>query len=248
MNVKINYMNYVKAGWDKIKNNLNDIDELYSFDETYTILIDTDYYKTLYGKSKNRTLIKCNPKLYKSIYYHSYILEKVMKEENKYFGNYSFSNRIKFIVEHYGDINSLLCQCGSTHNWTKFCRKCPEPKKTWLGRTHTSNTKKKQRISTLEYLKNTKAQISPRYNIRSIELIENYAKMHNLNFQHAENGGEFHIKELGYFLDAYDSQKNVVLEIDESHHYKNGKLRDSDILRQKEIVDFLKCDFIRIKI
>jgi very-short-patch-repair endonuclease len=71
---------------------------------------------------------------------------------------------------------------------------------------------------------------------------------HGYNFQHAENGGEYYIKELGYFLDAYDLEKNVVLEIDESHHFRNGKLRKKDIIRQEEITNFLGCKFIRKKI
>jgi len=54
---------------------------------------------------------------------------------------------------------------------------------------------------------------------------------------------------VAYFLDAYDHENNVVLEIDESHHFNvYGNLKESDICRQKEIESFLGCKFYRIKI
>lgn len=74
-----------------------------------------------------------------------------------------------------------------------------------------------------------------------------YGKKNGYEFKHAENGGEFYIKELGYYLDAYDLNKNTVLEFDEPHHYKNGKLKSKDIYRQKRIELFLKCKFIRLR-
>jgi len=57
-----------------------------------------------------------------------------------------------------------------------------------------------------------------------------------------------HIKELGYWVDGYDKEKNVVLEVDESFHFDiEGNLKEKDIQRQKEITEFLKCKFIRIR-
>jgi len=61
------------------------------------------------------------------------------------------------------------------------------------------------------------------------------------------NGGEYHIKELGYWLDGYDKENNVVYEFDEKHHFdKNGNLSEKDITRQQEIELLLGCKFIRI--
>jgi site-specific DNA-cytosine methylase len=45
---------------------------------------------------------------------------------------------------------------------------------------------------------------------------------------------------------GYDKEKNVVIEYDEKHHFRNKKLQEKDIKRQKEIEDYLKCKFIRI--
>jgi len=108
---------------------------------------------------------------------------------------------------------------------------------------------KKIRVKRLKSIEERCGQIMPNYNQSSILIIENFAKNNNLKFKHAENGGEFHIKDLGYFLDAYDEKNNVVLEIDEKHHFNiDGSLKEKDIIRQKEIIDYLKCKFIRYNI
>ena len=60
------------------------------------------------------------------------------------------------------------------------------------------------------------------------------------------NGGEFYIKELGYWLDGYDKENNVVYEFDEKYH-DNQKQKQKDMLRQQDIINHLKCNFIRIK-
>ena len=59
-----------------------------------------------------------------------------------------------------------------------------------------------------------------------------------------ENAGEYHIKELGYWVDGYDKNKNVVIEYYENAH-KYKKERDEQ--RKQEIIDFLDCKFIELK-
>lgn len=108
---------------------------------------------------------------------------------------------------------------------------------------------KKIRVTRLKSIEERCGQIMPNYNQSSIPIIENFGKNNNLKFKHAENGGEFHIKDLGYFLDAYDEKSNVVLEIDEKNHFNiDGSLREKDIIRQKEIIEYLGCKFIRYNI
>ncbi len=115
------------------------------------------------------------------------------------------------------------------------------------GKKHSPQTKRLQRIKRLEELE-SKLGAYPGYNPESISIIEEYGKKHGYNFQHAENGGEYFIRELGYYVDGYDVEKNVVIEYDEPHHYlADGSLRPRDVYRQNEIQDFLKCHFIRIK-
>lgn len=247
--------NKVKKTWEDQKNKIQSLD-VYSYEKTKDILTTNQYYKTLFGKAKNRTLYKEDPVLYKSIFHYTKDLE--IEIEN-FFQNkiarasiecyYSFSKRIRYIVEHDCDISKLRCKCGKSYTWNTYCRKCPEYHNTWTGKKHSKETLQKMRISTLDYIKDGKGQICPRYNKNSIEIIEKFGKENGYSFIHAENGGEYHVKELGYFLDAYDPYNNVVLEIDEKHHYNiDGELLEKDVNRQKEIQSLLNCQFYRIKI
>ena len=53
---------------------------------------------------------------------------------------------------------------------------------------------------------------------------------------------------MGYWVDGYDKENNIILEIDESHHFDiYGNLIEKGIIRQKEIENFLSCKFIRLK-
>jgi hypothetical protein len=70
----------------------------------------------------------------------------------------------------------------------------------------------------------------------------------NTHIQHAMNGCEFYIKELGYWVDGYDQVNNIVYEFDEKYHFdKNGNLKEKDKIRQQEIIYLLNCKIIRIK-
>ena len=107
---------------------------------------------------------------------------------------------------------------------------------------------RKRRLARLAHIESQKGQVIPAYNPQSIPVIETYSKLNGYNFQHAENGGEFRVPNLGYFLDGYDPIANVALEIDEGHHFdSNGNLLEKDVQRQKEIEESLGCKFIRIK-
>lgn len=85
---------------------------------------------------------------------------------------------------------------------------------------------------------------APNYNKKSIPIIEEYGKKYGYNFQHAENGGEYYIKELGYFVDGYDIEKNVVVEYYEPHHKRR---MEKDMERKNKIIKLLNCKFIEIR-
>jgi len=238
----------LKEQWDDVRRRMKECTP-YDRETTRTLLMDGDRYLRYLGKARNRTAIAEDLKLYVSIMTHTQDLETVFKAQKSYKGHYNFSNRIKFIVDCNYDIEELRCECGRKYNWTKYCRKCPNPKKrAMLGKTHSAETKKKQRLSTLKYLESCKGQLAPRYNKDAIPIIEEYGNKYGYKFMHAENGGEYFVKELGYFLDAYDPINNVALEIDERHHYnRGGTLKERDIVRQQEIQEVLDCEFVRIK-
>lgn len=120
-----------------------------------------------------------------------------------------------------------------------------------FGKKHKDETRKKMRLNTIYRIENSiknGGQIQPLYNSKGCRIIDEYGKKNGYNFQHAENGGEFHIKELGYWVDGYDKEKNIVIEIDENFHFNpDGTLKEKDLRRQEEIINFLKCKFVRIK-
>ena len=117
------------------------------------------------------------------------------------------------------------------------------------GKTHSNETKRKLRLITIEQLKKIYPNVRPMYNPNACKLIDEYGNKNGYTFQHAENGGEFYIKKLGYWVDGYDKEKNAVIEVDEKKHFdRNGNLKLKDVTRQKEIQLHLNCEFIRIKI
>jgi len=152
--------------------------------------------------------------------------ESISKSKLKYYKTHSVYNKGKTYIELFG-----------TTRATEIINKWNTPERSLKLREHR-----------IREIKKSSGQIMPNYNKGSISVIEQYGKECGYSFKHAENGGEYHIKELGYFLDAYDVENNIVLEIDESYHFKKGELRKKDKIRQREIEELLKCKFIRIKI
>lgn len=106
------------------------------------------------------------------------------------------------------------------------------------------DTRLKMRQSAIKRMEVRNGQVRPNYNPSSIPIIEAKARELGVtDLQHAENGGEFYIKELGYWVDGYSKEKNIVIEYDESHHKRQV---EKDQIRQKEITEYLNCEFIRI--
>jgi len=117
----------------------------------------------------------------------------------------------------------------------------------FFGKSLSEEHKLKIRLSKLKRLKETYGQISPYYNPIACEIFNQISKEKNINIQHAENGGEFHIKELGFWVDGYDKENNTIYEYDEKHHFDMyGNLKEKDIKRQQLIKDYLKCQVVRI--
>lgn len=73
-----------------------------------------------------------------------------------------------------------------------------------------------------------------------------WGRSNGYKFEHAMNGKELQVA--AYWVDGYDSEKNVIFEYDEPHHYNKkgfGNLRKKDILRMERIQSETKCIFIR---
>lgn len=105
-------------------------------------------------------------------------------------------------------------------------------------------TKRKLRLSAIQRIERDRLngnQLIPRFNSIACQLIDEYGKQHGYNFQHPMNGGEFHIKELGYWVDGYDKTQNVVIEYYERRHLNHI---EKDEQRKQEIIKHLGCKFI----
>lgn len=104
----------------------------------------------------------------------------------------------------------------------------------------------KMRKSLMEKLKHQYGGTHPFYNKDACKYFDELNSKNGWNLQHAENGGEHYLKDLGYWPDAYDKNRNIIVEYDERRHYKmSGELRDKDIRRMNEIINHLNCDFYR---
>ena len=112
----------------------------------------------------------------------------------------------------------------------------------WIGRAHTDETKKKLKLIAANRIHDNKWH--PSFNVNACDIIEKYGKDNGYNFQHALNGGEFFIRELGYWVDGYDIEKNVVIEYYETAH---KQMIEKDEIRIEKIKNTLNCEVIILK-
>ena len=145
-------------------------------------------------------------------------------------------------------LNDNILKIRGTDKWYNILNKISISLK---GRFFSDEHRKNLRISTLNNIKKNFPNgkpFTPNFSTKACEYFDSISEEQNIEIQHALNGGEFYIKKLGYFVDGYDNKSNTVYEFDEPYHFDNeGNLKERDIKRQKEIEDFLKCKFIRIK-
>jgi hypothetical protein len=81
------------------------------------------------------------------------------------------------------------------------------------------------------------------YNPKACKYLNELSTKMGWNLQHAENGGEHRI--CGFRLDGYDEKRNIVVEYDETSHYRYGELLVSDVTRMNRIIEVLGCQFYR---
>lgn len=96
--------------------------------------------------------------------------------------------------------------------------------------------KKKIRINVIKYIQNHKSLCSPRIGKNEKQILDNWESMLNYKIYR-----QYLFETLGYFVDGYIKELNWVIEIDEV-----PKIKEKDILREKEIKEEIGCIFIRI--
>jgi len=82
--------------------------------------------------------------------------------------------------------------------------------------------------------------ITPNIGEHETEIINFVEDLLRINF---ERNHKFY----GYFIDGFNYEHKLAIEVDEPFHYKNGKLRKKDIKRQANLQRKLNCNFIRVK-
>lgn len=120
-----------------------------------------------------------------------------------------------------------------------------------MGYKHSPETISKLRKARIKQIREARCngnQFFPSYNKNAIEIIDQFGNVNGFTFQHAENYGEYFVEGIGCWVDGYDKQQNVVVEVYEPHHYRSGILKKKDIRREQHIIDALKCTFYRIEI
>ena len=189
--------------------------------------------------------------------------KKIMREAN--IGMDRFSEKMKLIISkrNTGEGNPFF---GKTHS-IETVKMLKEPKslshkinlsKSMKGRQsyfqdrkHSDETKRKMRISAIKRLQESfgKNVFRPNVNKKETEyfkLLESKMGWNGIYHGKNENKIQFHLEDLGYFVDFYDKENNIVVEYDETNHYdKNWSLKPKDVKRQNEIKEHLKCKFYR---
>ncbi|KKM94045.1 hypothetical protein LCGC14_1202250 [marine sediment metagenome] len=172
--------------------------------------------------------------------------------------NKSVSNGLKGNTNHKGKKHSLEVRkrISEKHKGKKLSKETRKKiseafsgkKHPMYGKHHSEEAKRKIRISTINQIKKQKGQIHPVYNVNSIQYLNWINRTFNLSGQYAENPNEYHIKDLGYFIDFIDFKNKVIIEWDEKKHYdKNNNLRKKDLKRQNIIQNYFSdFKFIRI--
>ena len=118
--------------------------------------------------------------------------------------------------------------------------------KSRIGKKHTEKSKRKMRLSMIRYLEkqyNDGFPMIPAIGKNETLILNMIEEIYKYKIKR-----QYHIKPLGYFVDGYIEELNLVIEIDEWRHFDfNGKLKEKDLKRQKEIEKELNCKFLRIK-
>jgi len=117
------------------------------------------------------------------------------------------------------------------------------------GRKQSSKTRQKRRLSHISRIESLGIRIYPNWNPKACEYFRKYDSDHNTNGQYATNGGEYRIRELGYWVDYINHDIKLIMEYDEKAHFdENGNLKEKDISRQHEIQQmFPDYEFVRIR-
>lgn len=194
-----------------------------------------DYFK---GRAGNRIMKKLNLAMYKSLMHYT-------DGFSAFYNNrpIPFSGRIDIALKGFELNEDDLCYCGNrikydpkTQAWSKqYCLVC----KSTGGLT----SKEKGNNWLLEWTKEWEAKWKPRMvqsncimrGVNETEILDKIEKDKSVVIDRD-------FKVLRYMPDGYCKSNNIIYEVYESHHKCNVH-KEYDEKRQKNIQDYLKCDF-----
>jgi len=108
----------------------------------------------------------------------------------------------------------------------------------WMkGRKSPEDVKRKVRIARVKSIALNYGACWPSYNPRACEFFKSFDEQNQTKGQYAMyGGGEFYIKELGYYPDYFNDELKLIIEYDEPRHYDDqGNLQEKDVIRQSQI-------------
>jgi len=243
-----------KCGFDNIKYSqeeyINKCKDIYG--DKY------DFSNTIYNGSNKKIKIYC--KLHQEYFETDATRFINKKQECPYCSGSRINTKIfidKSIIIH-GD-NYDYCNVLYKNSHTKVKIYCKEhnkffeqtPNNHLQGKGCPLCATKNRRLKLITRIQTNKLngyQLIPFFNQNACKFFDDISIKENIHIQHAMNGGEFYIKELGYWLDGYDKENNIAYEFDEEQHFIDGDLIEKDKIRQQEIEHFLKCKFIRFSV
>ena len=88
------------------------------------------------------------------------------------------------------------------------------------------------RLAAIERVKEHHGICRPNFNLKACEYFKSFDNQNKTQGEYATSGGEHYIKQLGYFLDYFNSTMKIIMEWDEPYHKKQ---KEKDFKREKEI-------------
>jgi len=168
---------------------------------------------------------------------------KTLSEEHKY--NLSEAHKGKVLSEEHKE---KLSKAGSG-------KLLPEEQKKKISESVKLSYERRTDLRTLRRLTRIKnielnhGILFPGFNKQACEYFKKFDEENNTQGRYAVyGGGEYFIKELGYYPDYINFDKKLIIEWDEKDHYVAGKLSERDVVRQKEIQElYPDFEFRRIR-
>jgi len=111
------------------------------------------------------------------------------------------------------------------------------------GSHHSEETKKKlreARIKQISFQHFNGLPVIPTISQNEFECLNELEKLYNYKIIRCK-------QIIGFFPDGYIEELNLIIEFDEPFHFKDEILTERDQSRQKELTDYLHCEFFRIK-